>query len=573
MLLVLLDPVTTYADRVLAGDVVAGRPVRQAAARHLRDVSSAKARGLVWLGDEVGHLLQFFPALLRLDDGAPFVLQPAQEFIIGSLLGWYNADGSRRYRTAYVEMAKGAGKSPLGAALGLYGLLEDNEPAAEIYSAAVTRDQAGIVFRDAKNMVQQSPELSGIVDQNISNLAVLETRSFFRPVSSEHKSLDGKRVHMALVDEIHEHPSPLVVDKMRAGTKGRTRALIFEITNSGYSKTSVCWDHHQYSLQVVSDAVPNDSWFAYVASLDACEVCYAAGFMQPNGECADCDNWRDEGVWQKANPLLDVSVSRRYLREQVAEADGIPAKENLVKRLNFCLWTEQSVRWLPMDKWDACAGEVEPAALAGRSCYIGVDLSSTTDLSAVVLLFPPMVAGEPYSILPYFFTPADNVARRRERDRVDYQTWIDSGAMIATPGTVVDYDQIRGTLNELAETYDVIEVPIDRWNSTQLQTQLLGDGFEVVQFGQGFASMSAPTKRLEELVLGASLAHAGHPVLRWMASNVAVQQDAAGNIKPDRKASEEKIDGVVALVMALGRCMVQPPKTDSIYTSRGLVTI
>ena len=568
------DPVTQYARDVVEGAIIAGRPVRQACARHLADLAHAAERELVWLEDDIGRMLEFFPAVLRLDNGAPFRLEPAQVFIVGSLLGWYYRDGARRFRTAYIEMAKGNGKSPLAAALGLYGLIEDGEPSAEIYSAAVTRDQASIVFRDAKNMVAQNAELRELVEDHMHNLAILETRSFFRPVSSEHKSLDGKRVHMALVDEIHEHPSAMVVDKMRAGTKGRERAVIFEITNSGYSKTSVCWDHHAYSLQILDNALENDAWFAYIASLDACDTCHAAGFMQPNGECDTCDDWRDEATWEKANPLLGTSVTRRYLREQVQEAAGMAAKENITKRLNFCLWTEQSVRWLPMDRWDVGdRGPIDLAALAGRPCFAGVDLSSTTDLSALVLLFPPTEQEAYFTVVPYFFTPSDNIARRRERDRVDYQPWVDAGYLIATEGNVVDYEYLRATLNELSERVEVREVPIDRWNSTQLQTQLLGDGHEVVQFGQGFASMSAPTKRLEELVLSGELVHGGHPVLRWMASNVSVKTDPAGNLKPDREHSEEKIDGIVALVMALGRAMVEPEPAESVYESRDMVTL
>ena len=569
------DPVTAYAEDVVAGEIIAGRPVRLAAQRHLADLENGSARGLVWLGDDVERMLQFFPALLRLDDGEPFTLEPAQQFIVGSLLAWYNVDGSRRFRTAYVECGKGNGKSPTAAALGLYGLVEDNEPAAEIYSAAVTREQAGIVFRDAKNMVSQNPELQELVEDHMHNLAVLETRSFFRPVSSEHKALDGKRVHVALIDELHEHASGLVVDKMRAGTKGRERALIFEITNSGHSKRSVCWEHHAYSLQVLNGTVDNDSWFAYVCSLDACAVCTKAGFEQPNPECERCDDWRDETVWEKVNPLLDVSVSRRYLREQVTEAQGMVTKENLVKRLNFCLWTEQAVRWISSEKW--AAGNHGPIALEdlrGRACFCGVDLASTTDLAAVVLVFPPLDDDEPeWIVVPYFFTPADNVAARREKDRVDYQTWIDAGHMIATEGNIIDYDVIRAHITTLGEIVNIREIPIDRWNSTQLQTQLQGDGFTVAQFGQGYASMSAPSKRLEELILSNRLSHAGHPVLAWNAHNVQCAMDPAGNIKPDKAKSEEKIDGVVALIMALGRAIVQPAAPPSVYTSRGMLSI
>ena len=570
-----MDSVTQYATDVLDGTIVAGYAVRLACQRHLDDLERETEKEIEWRSDKIDVWLEFFPLLCRLDDGKPFVLAPAQRFIAGSILGWYNTDGSRRFRTAYVEMGKGNGKSPLAAALGLFGLIADREPAAEIYSAAVTADQAHIVFRDAKNMVDNNPELKNVVSGHRHNLAVLQTKSFFRPVSSEHKSLDGKPVHMGLIDELHEHPSGLVVEKIRAGTKARRRALVFEITNAGHSKNSVCWEHHQYSLQVLNNLVQNESWFGYVCGLDPCDTCRAAGHVQPNFECENCDDWRDEIVWQKANPLLDVSITRRYLREQVTEAIGLVSKENIVKRLNFCVWTEQSVRWLSLEKW--ALGNIGPVRLedfAGRSCYCGVDLASTTDLAAVVLLFPPRSDhDERWTVLPYFFTPQDNVAARRERDRVDYQIWIDQKLMIATPGNVIDYDHIREFIRNLSLQVDIKEIPIDRWNSTQLQTQLQNDGHTVAQFGQGFASMSSPSKRLEELILSEEISHGNHAVLNWMAGNVAISEDPAGNIKPDKKKSEEKIDGIVGLIMALGRAIVQPEQKPSVYEERGLVTV
>jgi phage terminase large subunit-like protein len=266
--------------------------------------------------------------------GKPFKLEPFQQFIVGSLFGWRGPDGYRRFRTAYIEIGKGNGKSPLAGGIGLYGMAADDEEGAEIYAAAVTRDQARILFTDAEKMVKASPFLTEIVTQNVNNLAVLSTNSYFRPVSSESRGLDGHRVHMALIDEIREHPNSLVVDKMRAGTKGRRQALILEITNSGYNRETVCWAHHEYSSKILEGLIENDSWFAYVCQLDPCDPCRAEGKDTPTEGCPDCDDWREEKTWIKANPCLDVSITRKYLREQVAEAIGMPTKQNIVRRLS-----------------------------------------------------------------------------------------------------------------------------------------------------------------------------------------------------------------------------------------------
>jgi len=361
------SPTTAYAQAVVAGEIVAGKPVRLACQRHLRDLETGHERGLTFDEKAESRALEYFGMLCLSEGefaGKPFTLQPFQKFIVGSLFGWKGDDGYRRFRKAYIEIAKGNGKSPLAAAVGLYALVADGEEGAEIYSAAVTREQAGILWSDAKHMVEASPALSRRVSVNVRNLAVLSTNSYFRPVSSEARSLDGKRVHFALIDELHEHPSAMVVDKMQAGTKGRRQPLIFEITNSGYDRHSVCYQHHDYSIRILEGILDDDGWFAFVCALD------------------EGDDWQDEAVWPKANPNIDVSVTLKYLREQVREAVGMPAKQNIVKRLNFCIWTEQSTRWIDIALWDACRQPIDRESLIGRVCFGGLDLSSTTDISA-----------------------------------------------------------------------------------------------------------------------------------------------------------------------------------------------
>jgi phage terminase large subunit-like protein len=441
-----VHPVTQYAIDLLGGTILAGRLVRLACERHVGDLEHGKERGIVFNERAATRALEFF-GFLNLAEGEhagkPFRLESFEQFIVGSLFGWMGPDGYRRFRTAYVEIGKGNGKSPMAAGIGLFGLFADGEMGAEIYSAAVTRDQAKIAFSDAEKMVDASPALSRRVEKTVNNLAVLATNSFFRPVSSEARGLDGKRVHIALIDEIHEHPTAMVVDKMRAGTKGRRQALIFEITNSGYDRTSVCWAHHDYSAKVLEGIIEDDSWFAYICQLDPCEDCQSEGKTQSVDGCPTCDQWTDESVWIKANPCLDVSITRKYLREQVREATGMPSKQNIVKRLNFCTWTEQADRWIDMGIWDEGAHIVRPNELLERFCFGGLDLSTTTDISAFVLAFPPHDDGELWKILCRFWIPKDNVGKRVQRDRVPYDQWIREGFIEATEGNVVDYDVLK----------------------------------------------------------------------------------------------------------------------------------
>ncbi len=551
--------VTQYAQDVMDGRILAGRLVRLAAERHLRDLDTGQERGL-WFDDVAAEKAISFFELLRLAEGEfadkPFVLQPWQEFIVGSLFGWKGTDGHRRFRTAYIEMGKGNGKTPLAAAIGLYGLVGDDEPGAEIYPAAVTRDQANILFTDAKKMVAASPALSARIENLVRNLSYRD--SFMRPVSSQARSLDGKRVHMALIDEVHEHPSALVVDKMRAGTKGRRQALILEITNAGYDRNSVCWHHHEYSRQVVEQPDLNDTWFAYVCGLD------------------EGDDWADEAVWLKANPNLGVSVTLKYLREQVAEAKGMPSKQNIVRRLNFCEWTEQSTRWLDMDIWDLGAESFDQDELRGRMCYGGLDLAKSRDLSALILLFPPQAEGERWKVLCRFWVPEEDITRRSLKDGVPYEVWRDEGFIEATPGNSTDRRFINAAIVETMGRYDVREIAFDRVFFEGYSEELADEGVPMVPFGQGFLSMAGPTAELDRMLLAKEIQHGANPVLRWMASNVVVQQDAAGNMKPDKARSSEKIDGIVALVMCLGRAMVQKDAGPSVYDEDrpdGLLTL
>ena len=556
----MVDSTTKYAKDVVDGKIIACKNVILACRRHLADLEHGVKRGLYFDINAANKIINFF-SYLSLSEGEfagkQFKLEPFQSFIIGNLFGWKGADNLRRFRKAYVEIAKGNGKSPLAAGVGLYGLLASGEEAAEIYAAAVTRDQANILFTDAKRMIEASAKLSKRVLVNVRNLAVLDTNSYFRPISSEARSLDGKRVFMALIDEIHEHPNALVVDKMQAGTKGRREPLIFEITNAGYDRESVCWHHHEYSEQILKGTVENDEWFAYMTGLD------------------ESDDWKDEKIWIKANPNLDVSVTRRYLREQVREAIGMPSKENIVKRLNFCQWTQQNNRWINTDVWNENnTGEISESNLVGRRCYGGLDLSSVSDISAWVMAFPDDENPDKIDVLARLWCPEDRLYDSSNKYKEQYQMWHRQGFLEVTPGNCIDFAFVKAKILEDAQRYQLIDMNIDRlFQAHQLSMELIDEGIAVCGMGMGYLSFAAPMKDFERRLLARKINHGGNPVLRWMADNVAVSQDPAGNMKPNKAESQGKIDGLVALVMAIDRLSRNIAGGTSVYEERGLVSV
>jgi len=566
------DPVLAYAKAVATGKTVAGPYVRLACERHIRDL---KRKDLDWRLERALRAIDFFRSMLVLEDGAPFELLDWQAFVVGSCFGWYNAEGFRRFRTAYVETGKGSGKTPLAAGIGLYGLVADGEPAPEVYSAATERDQAKIVWKDAWRMVKANPELDALIDApdkvdvQIGSLTIPGDMATFRPVSAEHRGLDGKRVHVALVDELHEHPTALVVDKMRAGTKRQRNALIFEITNSGYDRTSVCWAHHELSVKVVSGLAENDAWFAYVCALDPCKECKKSGKQFPT--CEKCDDWRDEKVWAKVNPGLGKVLPLSYLREQVREAEGMPSKENIVKRLNFCIWTEAEERWLDMTAWDSCpSGALKLADYHGQDCFAGLDAASTNDIFAFVMLFGPDEDGAVDAICRFWIpegTIAAKESKRTEQNRALLRQWVDQGWIQTTGGAVTDYDVVEAEILKDLAKVRLQRLSYDRWGVSQLTTHLtdaLGEE-RVIGFPQTMAAMTSPAKELEALMRAGKLRHGGNPVLRWMASNVALQFGPNEQIKPDRQRSGEKIDGIVALIEALDG-VIRAPKAVPVST-------
>lgn len=550
------DAATKYAQEVVAGERLAGQRVIMACERHLRDL---ERDDLLWDPDAVERSVAFYRDVLRLPEtGEQYLLSPHYQFIAGNLYGWRKLDGTLRFQFAYIEVAKGDGKTPFAAGIALRALCFEGQRGAQIYSGASGRDQALLMFRDAVAMAKASPaimdrvKISGKFPHEHS-LADPQTASFFHTVSADKSGKSGQRVYRGLLDEIHEHKDSTVLDFMDAGTKSTPNSFILAITNSGHDRMSVCWREHEYSRKVLEGSLEDDARFAFIAGLDPCERHRQEGKEFPVEDCEHCDDWRDPDVWPKANPNLGTTIDHPYLERQVTKATGMASKRNLVKRLNFCVWTEQADSWIPVDEWLDCKREalVRPELLHGRRAICGVDLAYTDDISAVVLYFPSD-GEDPGIVLPYFWVPKENVVDRVKKDKVPYDRWIEEGLIETTPGKVTDYSFLRQRIVELSRKYEIGSVPFDPSNAIQLATELQNeDDLPVVLFPQGCKKFSPAMTEAERLVRSQQIAHDGNEVLTWMMGNVAPYENAQGERKPDKKRSREKIDGVVALLMAI----------------------
>lgn len=563
-----------YAHSVCDGAIVAGPWVRLACKRHLDDVVHGPARGLVWRLDKALRAIRFFETVLRLNggdfEGKPFLLQPWQKFCVGSVFGWYGVDGYRRFRSAFEEIGKGNGKSPMAAGTGLYMLVGDGEERAECYSAAVDKAQAGILFRDAVAMVDQSPSLRDRVKKSGAtgrewNLAYLKTHSFFRPIASETKGKgkSGPRPHFAALDELHEHPTAAMANFMRAGTKGRKQALILKITNSGVDRKSVCWHEHEYAIRVLKGLAFDDTLFAYVCALD------------------EKDDWKDEAVWLKANPNLGVSIDMKYLRELVHDAEGMPSKQSLTKRLNFCEWVDAEAPWIDGDKWRACVGPVDRSSLKGRRCFGGLDLSGKTAFTAYTEVYPPASEGGRAIAVTYFWTPQEGLKQREEHDLAPYAQWVREGHLLTTPGGSVDYAYAALQIKKAVDDGRLKELAFDRWRMEDFKRELddLSVNYEVLDFGvetetfpdlilrphgQGFKDMAPAVDELENRVINCGMTVEDNPVMTMCSANAVLTSDPAGSRKFDKRKAAGRIDGIISLAMA-ARCEALAPKEQKSF--------
>ena len=491
--------------------------------------------------------------------GKPFELIDWQEQIIRDLFGVLKPNGYRQFNTAYIEIPKKQGKSELAAAVALLLLCGDGEERAEVYGCAADRNQAKIVFDVAVDMVRFCPALSKRVKilKSQKKITYLPTNSSYQVLSADVANKHGFNTHGVIFDELHTQPNRKLFDVMLQGSgDARMQPLYFLITTAGNDTNSICYEVHQKAIDIAEGRKVDPTFYS---------VIYGA---------AEDEDWTDPEVWKKANPSLGITVGIDKVQAACESAQQNPGEENAFRQLRLNQWVKQSVRWMPMEKWDACAFPVSEDDLEGRICYGGLDLSSTTDITAFVLVFPPLDEDDKYYVLPYFWIPEETLDLRVRRDHVPYDLWERQGVLMTTEGNVVHYGFIEKFIERLGERFNIREIAFDRWGAVQMVQNLEGMGFTVVPFGQGFKDMSPPTKELMKLVLEERIAHGGHPVLRWMMDNIYIRTDPAGNIKADKEKSTEKIDGAIATIMGLDRAIRCGNDTGaSVYDSRGLLFI
>lgn len=489
--------------------------------------------------------------------GKRFWLLPWQEQLIRDIFGIVKPDGYRQFRTVFVEICKKVGKSELAAAVALYLLYADNEPSAEVYGAAADRQQASIVFDVARQMVEMSPALLKRSKLMTATKRIVNygNSGYYQVLSAEVGGKHGFSVSGLVFDEIHTQPNRQLYDVLTKGSSdARQNPLHFIITTAGTDRHSIAYELHTKAVDILEGRRVDPTFYPVVYGLK------------------DDEDWEDEANWYKVNPSLGYTVDIERLRDAYREAKQNPADEVTFKWLRLNMWVSSTVAWIPDAIFMKGNEEINLASLEGRDCYGGLDLSSTGDITALVLMFPPRDEDEKYILLPFFWVPEETIPQRVKAASIPYDIWERQGYLLSTEGNVIHYDFIEKFINDLAEKYHICEIAVDRWNATQMIQNLEGDGFTMVPFGQGFASMSGPTKDFYRLLMEGQIIHGGHPVLRWMAGNVVVDTDPDGNIKVTKAKSKEKIDGIVAAIMALDRCIRnQTEPQGSVYDERGLL--
>ena len=621
------DPVTKYARHIVTGKIAAGRAVRLACQRHLNDLGRQRTRHFPYYFNRfrADECFRFFKDLLTLDDGRPFELMPWLKFIFGSLEGWVDVDDNQRFQTSYTETAKGTGKTPAAAGYGLYAVTGKEEINAEVYSLGVIGDQAAYLFQFAKRMCERSPEeLGAVLDVGERNIAWLERANFFRPLSSEGKSLDNKRPYLAIVDELHEHPSDVIPSKMRLGFKGRKNALLFEITNAGHDKTSVCWAHHEYSMKVLEGVVTGaaaDRWFAYICQLDPCEKHRLDGLTQPQDGCPDCDHWTDPTKWIKVQPALGVTISPGQQQALVSEALDRPTEQARIKRLNFCQWTQAHTVWIPADTWDACTRPRAELHFTNdvSACAAGFDMSEKLDLTAGVIALrvdddddapvdtvtlTDVDNGQEVrktlninfcvELHAFFWLPEDTLLKRVRDEHIPFDHWRDTcrhcglkredhvsqihdghafeGWLLVTPGPVIDHDLIyeQWTGRSYDKTRTIERAIAPRWrpqrhgydphNATQFAVALRDRAKYEIAEVKQGRPLSETNKLFEALVRLRRVRHDGNPVLAWCVSNADPKKDRYENLWLEKPSATKRIDGLIASVIALNQLVLLPAK-------------
>lgn len=555
-----------YIDDVLYGVIPACKYLKLACQRHLDDLEHGHERGLYFDPEAGQHFIDFAHLLKHSKGewaGQYIVLEPWQQFKFWVIFGWMNADGSRRFNIAYNEEARKNGKSTEAAIIGNFGITMDNEGGAEVYSVATKEEQAMITLAEGQRMARSSGYFGGIAKVHIKSISVEDTNSSWKPLGKNSKSQDGLHVHMALIDEYHEHPDRSMYDVIDSGMGARRQPLMYIITTAGFNTQSVCYKEREYAIRILEGVDVDDTYFAVIYTLDRDESTNEL-----------LDDWQDPTVWVKANPNYGVSLYKKDMIRMCNKAvNDLSATNNfLTKRMN--IWTTQTVKFFNMDAWDACNGKVKLEDLKTKKCYIAVDMNSKDDIGTVTAIFP----WDDGQFVQYtkYYCPREGAAQRSRRDRVPYLAWAEQGYLTLTEGNRTDYSVIKHDIEEMWRMFDVDKMAFDQWNFESLYQQLVSDGMDptkVIEYGQTIRNMSAPTKELAALVIDGKFIHNGDPVLRWMASNTAVYQDPNDNVRPVKNKSSEKIDGIVSTVMGLGLALIEPDEIPSIYETEGLRTI
>ncbi|KVK77960.1 terminase [Burkholderia sp. MSMB1498] len=554
-----------YAEAVVAGEITACRWVKLACQRQLNDLARFKGKSSPYrfnpkLADKSGkpfapadNLCAFIERLPHVKGplaGESITLEPWQVFILTTVFGWVQADGRRRFRRSYIEVPRGNAKSTLSSAVGLYMLAADGEGGAEVYSLATTRDQARIVFGDAQTMARRSAGFRSRfgVAVGAHNMNVLASGSKFEALSAEGSTLDGLNIHFGCIDELHAHKTRTVYDVVETGTGKRNNSLLWVITTAGSNRAGICYEIRTFVTKLLEGVFEDDSQFGIVYGLD------------------DGDDWTTEEALIKANPNWGISVQPEVLVPLQAKAMQLPSAVNNFKTKHLNEWVNADTAWMDMRAWDRCAdAALDLDTFAGQSCWIGLDLASKTDIAALMLLFAhPEIEGG-YAIFGRYYLPEDTVMATSNSQ---YAGWMRNGRLTVTPGNVIDFGWIEADLIEMSSRFQVQGVAFDPFQATQLSTRMLAEGLPMIELRPTVLNFSEPMKALEALVLQRRLIHDGDPVLGWMVSNVVAHLDAKDNIYPRKERPENKIDGIVALIMALSRALVGDgtPKMPDDYT-------
>ena len=547
-------PAETYAQQVRTGNILTCEFVQLAVDRYYRDMDNALDKGWYFDRKAAQRAISFIERLKHTKGqwaGLRFKLEPWQQFIIWNIFGWKMADGTRRFRYAYVEIARKNGKTALSAGIGLYMLFADGESRPEVYSAATVKDQARICFSDAVEIVKAT-DLKNYLTPYRNSIVYELKGGMMKPLSSDYGTHDGLNPSCGIIDEFHAHKDSGMFDVIKSAFGARKQPLMFIITTAGFNKAGACYAYRDNVIKILRGINEDDTLFGIIYTMDSNE------------------EWDNPQMWIKSNPNLGVSLFPNYLEDQVNDAKNRPEAVRNVMTKNVNLWVDAEKTWILDESWMKCVGTTEIEDLRGCECWGGLDLSNVSDITAFVLIFHE---NDKFQLLPFFWIPEEKMLEKIRKENINYDLWVKAGFVKVTSGNVLDYEFVKADILQITEMYDLQSSAYDRWNSSQTIIDLQNEGMDCNPFGQGYGSMSAPSKEFEKLVLSEKIEHFGNPVLRWMLSSTLIKTDPAGNIKPDKEKSVQKIDGIVASIMALGEWMTAQAEDDNDpYSKRGMLS-